>query len=420
MTISAPAGIPIQPKSGGLLAAGLALLIVSTAPLYAQDKDPLVAKVNGVEVHQSDLAVAEEEAGQIPPMSPEAKQDYLVQFVADMILVSKAAEDKKLGDTPEFKRKVEFTRKKLLMEGLLQSIGKDALTDEAMHKVYDEAVKQIGDEKEVHARHILFRAAAGDEKASKEAEEKIKAVIARLKKGEDFAKVAGEVTEDPSGKANGGDLGYFSKDQMVPEFSEAAFKLENGQISEPVKTQFGWHVIKVEDKRVKPAPKFEEVKPQIENFVVRKAQAELVTKLRAEAKIERMDKPAKADDKPAAPSSGPGEEIEIDQPDPLLRLSWPALCRPSRLGRHCCARLIGIAGTSPAMTNCLVSHHEYRHLSSRPTACPGNAGDPWHAPCHRGGGHSLRRTYGRPAHPVRPRHNHRRRLHTLEMPVGAS
>jgi len=305
MMISALAGIPTRPKSGGLLAASLALLIVSTAPLYAQDKDPLVAKVNGVEVHQSDLTVAEEEAGQLPPMSPEAKQDYLVQFVADMILVSKAAEDKKFGDTPEFKRKVEFARKKLLMEGLLQSIGKDALTDEAMHKVYDEAVKQIGDEKEVHARHILFRSAAGDEKASKEAEEKLKAVIARLKKGEDFAKVAGEVTEDPSGKANGGDLGYFSKDQMVPEFSEAAFKLEQGQLSEPVKTQFGWHVIKVEDKRVKPAPKFEEVKPQIENFVVRKAQAELVTKLRADAKIERMDKPAKTDDKPAASTPAP-------------------------------------------------------------------------------------------------------------------
>jgi peptidyl-prolyl cis-trans isomerase C len=191
------------------------------------------------------------------------------------------------------------------MEGLLQSIGKDALTDDAMHKVYEDAVKQIGEEKEVHARHILFRAAAGDEKASKEAEDKVKAVIARLKKGEDFAKVAGEVTEDPSGKANGGDLGYFSKDQMVPEFSEAAFKLENGQISDPVKTQFGWHVIKVEDKRVKQAPKFEEVKPQIENFVVRKAQAELVTKLRAEAKIERMDKPAKTDDKPAASTPAP-------------------------------------------------------------------------------------------------------------------
>jgi peptidyl-prolyl cis-trans isomerase C len=235
-------------------------------------------------------------------MSPEAKQDYLVQFVADMILVSKAAQDKKFGDSPDFKRKLEFARKKLLMEGLLQSVGKEALTDAEMRKVYDEAIKQASEEKEVHARHILFRTPAGDEKGSKEAEDKIKAVIVRLKKGEDFAKVAGEVTEDPSGKANGGDLGYFTKDQMVPEFAEAAFKLDAGQISDPVKTQFGWHVIKVEDKRAKQAPKFEDVKPQIENFVTRKAQAELVTKLRAEAKIERMDKPAKAEDKPAAPA----------------------------------------------------------------------------------------------------------------------
>lgn len=303
MTIPVPAGSPVRSRQAGFYAAFLALLVMTAGPVGAQDKDPVVAKVNGIEIHQSDLAVAEDEAGQIPPMSPEAKQDYLVQFVADMILVSKAAEDKKLGDGPDFKRKVEFARKKLLMENLLQSVGKEALTDEAMHKVYDEAVKQVGEEKEVHARHILFRAQAGDDKTGKEAEDKIKAVIVRLKNGEDFAKVAGEVTEDPSGKANGGDLGYFTKEQMVPEFSEAAFKLDKGQISDPVKTQFGWHVIKVEDKRVKPAPKFEDVKPQIENYVARKAQAELVTKLRAEAKIERMDKPATKPEKtPAAPT----------------------------------------------------------------------------------------------------------------------
>ena len=302
MTISVPTGVPVRSGPAGFIAAILALLILATGPLYAQDKDPLVAKVNGVEVHQSDLAVAEDEAGQIPPMSPEAKQDYLVQFVADMILVSKAAQDKKLGDSADLKRKLEFARKKLLMEGLLQSVGKEAVTDQAMHQVYDEAVKQIAEEKEVHARHILFRAPSGDDKAAKEAEDKVKAVIVRLKKGEDFAKVATEVTEDPSGKANGGDLGYFTKEQMVPEFSDAAFKLETGQISEPVKTQFGWHVIKVEDKRTKQAPKFEDVKAQIENFVVRKAQAELVTKLRADAKIERMDKPAKTEEKPPAPA----------------------------------------------------------------------------------------------------------------------
>jgi peptidyl-prolyl cis-trans isomerase C len=161
----------------------------------------------------------------------------------------------------------------------------------------------MGHEQEVHARHILIRAAAGDDKASKDAEDKIKAVIVRLKSGEDFEKVAKEVTEDPSGKANGGDLGYFSKEQMVPEFSDTAFKLDKGQISVPVKTQFGWHVIKVEDKRLKPMPKFEEVKPQIEQYVTRKAQAELVTSLRASAKIEKMYKtepapaPAPAPDK---------------------------------------------------------------------------------------------------------------------------
>jgi len=279
----------------------LAMLALAAGPLAAQDKDPVVAKVNGTEIHESDLALIEEEAGQIPPMAPAAKRDYLIGFAADMIMVAQAAEKQKIGDTDQFKRRLALARNKLLMETLLQSTGKQALTDEAMHKVYDDAVKQMTPEPEVHARHILIRAAAGDDKASKAAEDKIKAIIVRLKKGEDFAKVAAEVTEDPSGKANGGDLGYFTKEQMVPEFAEVAFKLDKGQISGPVKTQFGWHVIKVEDKRTKPVPKFEDVKPQIVTFVTRKAQADLVNKLRAEGKIERMDKPAETA-KPAEPA----------------------------------------------------------------------------------------------------------------------
>jgi peptidyl-prolyl cis-trans isomerase C len=299
MTISHLADLKTLLVRSAMIAA--ALMMLAGGQALAQDKDPIVAKVNGTEIHQSDLAVAEEEAGQLPPMSPDAKKDYLVQFLADMILVSKAAEAKKMGDAPEFKKKIAFAREKLLMEQLLVATGKQALTDEAMHKVYDDAVKQMGQEQEVHARHILIRAAAGDDKASKEAEDKIKAVIVRLKNGEDFEKVAKEVTEDPSGKSNGGDLGYFSKEQMVPEFSDTAFKLDKEQISEPVHTQFGWHVIKVEDKRLKPMPKFEEVKPQIEQYVTRKAQAELVTKLRAEAKIEKMY----TTEPPVAPAAEP-------------------------------------------------------------------------------------------------------------------
>jgi len=303
MTIPFLAGRPAMPH---LFIGALALLIAAATPLRAQDaaKDPVVATVNGTEIHESDLAVAELEAGQIPPMSEDAKKDYLVQFMADMILVTKAAEAKKIDDQPAFKRRLEFARKKLLMEDLLQSVAKDAQTDAAMQKVYDEAVGKLPEEQEVHARHVLFRAAAGDEKAAKEAEAKAKAVIARLNKGEDFAKIASELTEDPSGKANGGDLGYFAKEQMVPEFATVAFSLDKGKVSAPVKTQFGWHVIKVEDKRTKAKPKFEDVKPQIEQFVARKAQADMVTKLRTEAKIEKMykvEEPKKDEPAAAAP-----------------------------------------------------------------------------------------------------------------------
>lgn len=288
--------------AAGLVAA--ALLALTAAPLFAQDKDPVLAKVNGVEIRQSDLAAAEEEAGQIPPMSEDAKRDYLVSFMSDLIIVSKAAEADKLGATEEFKRKEAFAHRKLLMQSLLIKTGKAAMIDAAMRKVYDDAVKGMPPQEEVHARHILIRAAAGDDAASKTAEDKIKGVIDRLKKGDDFGKLAMEVTEDPSGKANGGDLGFFAKEQMVPEFADVAFKLDKGQLSDPVKTQFGWHVIKVEDKRVKPAPTFDEVKGQIETYVTRRAQAELVTKLREGAKIEKFYK-TEAPADPAKPAEEP-------------------------------------------------------------------------------------------------------------------
>ena len=317
MMTSLLAGRAAFTRRAGLIASGLALLMAAAGPLHAEDaKDPLIAKVDGVEIHQSDLDVAETQAGQIPPMPPDAKRDYLVQFMADVILVAKAAEAKKMADTADFKRRMAFERRKMLMSEMLQSVGKAALTDEAMHKVYQDAIKQLGQQEEVHARHILIRAPQGDAKASAAAKAKIEAIIARLKKGEDFVKLAKEVTEDPSGKANGGDLGYFTKEQMVPGFSKVAFKLKKGEISGPVQTQFGWHVIKVEDKRVKPPPKFDEVKKQIENYVTRKAQADLVQKLRAEAKIEKFYKTAdeKKTDQPAMKETPPKDVPAKDTP----------------------------------------------------------------------------------------------------------
>jgi len=272
----------------------IAFIATVAAPAFAQD-DPVVAKVNGTDIRQSDLAAAEEDIGQnLPPMQADAKRDYLITYVTDMLIIAKAAEAKKLGDGADFKRKAAIARNKLLMEALLTDVAKTAVTDAEMKKVYAEATKAMGDEKEVHARHILV-----------EKEDEAKAILADLKKGGDFAAIAKEKSKDPGSKENGGDLGYFAKDQMVPEFAEAAFKLDKGQLSDPVKTQFGWHVLKVEDKRSRPVPDFDKVKDQVEQYVVRKAQADLVTKLRGEAKIEKI--PAKADAAPAAPAAKPAE-----------------------------------------------------------------------------------------------------------------
>jgi peptidyl-prolyl cis-trans isomerase C len=259
----------------------------------AAEEDAVVARVNSIDIRQSDLAFAEEEiGGNMPTIPPEQKRDYLINYLIDVIVLSQAADKQKLGDKPDVKRRLTFDHNRLLMEALLQDAGKSSLSEEAERKVYDEAVKQVKNEEEVHARHILVPT-----------EDEAKAILAQLKGGADFAALAKEKSKDP-GAAEGGDLGYFTKEQMVPEFAEVAFKLGNGQLSDPVKTQFGWHIIKVEDKRIRPTPTFEQVKPQIENYVAHRAQADLVENLRKSATVERLDKPVAADPSlnPAAPA----------------------------------------------------------------------------------------------------------------------
>jgi peptidyl-prolyl cis-trans isomerase C len=284
------------PAFAGASLAVFALVAALGSPVRAQD-DPVVARVNGTDVRQSDLAMAEEDLGSnIPQMTPEAKREYLITFMGDMLLVAKAAEAKKMADSNEFKQKLAYARTKLLMESYLQTEAKAAVTDAELHKVYDEAVGQMKAEPEVHARHILV-----------ETEDEAKAVAAELKKGADFAELAKQKSKDP-GASDGGDLGWFTKDQMVPEFSEVAFKLEKGQLSDPVKSQFGWHVIKVEDTRMRQPPEFDKVKDQLESYVVRRQQSAVITKLRAEGKIERIGASAPAAAAPAAPAAPPAEQ----------------------------------------------------------------------------------------------------------------
>ena len=163
-----------------------------------------------------------------------AREKYVLDYLIDLRLVAAKAEADKLDQGADFARELAYYHDKLAMEALLTEVGQGAATEEAARKAYDEAAKAQPPVPEIHARHILLPT-----------EEEAKAALARIKAGEDFAKVATELSKDPAGE--GGDLGWFTKDRMVPEFADAAFKMEPGQVSDPVKSQFGWHIIKVEE-----------------------------------------------------------------------------------------------------------------------------------------------------------------------------
>lgn len=251
----------------------------SPAAVPAVDPSKVVARVNGIEITEGDLAIAAEDPGlQMPNVPDEQKRELLTGYMIDLKLGAKAAEAAKVGSGADFARKLAYNRDKTLLDEYLDQAAKKAVNPEAARKLYEETVKSVPAEQEVRARHILV-----------ENEDEAKKIATRVKGGEDFAKVAGEVSKDPGSKTDGGDLGFFTKDRMVEPFAEAAFKLEPGQISDPVKSQFGWHVIKLEEKRTKPAPTFEETKDQVESYLGRKAQQDLIVGLRKDAKIERLD-----------------------------------------------------------------------------------------------------------------------------------
>ncbi len=282
-------------------AAALAIGVLSLS-VAAPASAKVLATVNGQQITDQDLKIATEDLGPSLPAQIEgkARDAYLLDFLIDGVLVAQKAQVEKLDKTPDFADRLAYYHEKLLMETKLSQVAKAALTDEALKKTYDEAAKAQKPETEIHARHILV---ATDADAQ--------AVIKRLKAGEEFAKVAKEVSKDPG--SDGGDLGWFTKDKMVPEFAEAAFKLEPGKLSEPVKSPFGWHVIEVEGKREKTFPAFDEVKDQVSRYVVQKAQAELVSDLRKGAKIERTEPEpdaAKPDAKLAAPAPAPAAPAE--------------------------------------------------------------------------------------------------------------
>ncbi len=222
----------------------------------------------------------------------------LIDAVVNMQLLAQAASDEKLGEGPDFDAQVAFLRLQALRNLYVEHVIMNGLTDEELQEGYQNlVVKSFKPAPQVRARHILVD--------TKEEAEKI---IEELKGGASFEDLAKQ-SKDPSGQ-NGGDLGFFGEGQMVPEFEKAAFALEPGQFTqEPVQTQFGWHVIKVEEKRMSQPPAFADVETQLRNYLIRQKFDTVLAGLRDKYPVEIVDQAAApaapdapADATPAAPA----------------------------------------------------------------------------------------------------------------------
>ena len=202
-------------------------------------------------------------------------------------------------------------KRRALRELYFEKVIKASVSDADARKIYDDQVKLLKPEEEVSARHILV-----------ETEEQAKALKEKLNNGADFVQLAKENSKDPGSKDDGGNLGYFGHGQMVPQFEDIVFKLKKGEVSDPVKTQFGWHLVKLEDRRTKQPPAFDIVKDRIvQSLLLKKAQQSAV-ELRGKSKIELVDPEIKKaiDDRnkalEAAPSGGAAKPAETTPTTP--------------------------------------------------------------------------------------------------------
>ncbi len=265
-----------------LLGAAVAAAVTSLAPLglSAQDEaaDPPVAKVNGEPILRSEvLAMATElppeyqaQIGVIFPM--------LVERLVDLKLIALAAADAGLAEDEEVMRRLEQRREEVMRDVFLERALAEALTDDVLQARYQTFLEENPPETEVSARHILL-----------ETQEDAATVIADLDQGADFATLAQERSTGPS-SSSGGELGFFTKDQMVPEFAEAAFAMEAGSYSkEPVQSQFGWHVILVEERRTQEPPAYADVESDLQSAVSRETVREMVAKMREGAEVEMLE-----------------------------------------------------------------------------------------------------------------------------------
>ena len=262
-------------------------------PAAPAPKDPVVATVNGHSIYLSELEVAQQA---LPPqyrtMPLQSVFPALLDRIIDSKLVVADGKKNKIEVDPVFKRRMAFVEDQVIQDYWLQKEIAKRITQERLQQRYQEKLKSMPAEEEVHARHILVATEA-----------EAKDLLAELKKGTAIEKLAKDKSTDKASGAEGGDLGWFKRTDMVKEFSDAAFALKKGELSEaPVKTQFGFHLIKMEDRRQAPPPSFEELSDPIREELARETVSGLLDQLRSTAKIEKFNiDGSKVEAKPAAP-----------------------------------------------------------------------------------------------------------------------
>jgi peptidyl-prolyl cis-trans isomerase C len=282
-----------------LLGCGAAWAQATTQATTPPPADPVVAKVNGQPIRLSDLKDA---AQALPDNLRGMPSQTLYPMLLDQLIDGRAlaAEAHKSGldQDPAVQRQVAAAEDRALQTAVLSKEVGPSVTNEAVRARYDQEISGKPGEEEVHAKHILVDNEADARK-----------IIGQLKGGADFAALAKQYSKDPAGAQQGGDLGFFKKDEMVPEFAAAAFALQPGQVSQdPVHSQFGWHVILVVEKRRAEPPSFEQARDELRQKMIQEGVQKAVAKARASAAVEKFNldgSQARATDTAEPPPAAP-------------------------------------------------------------------------------------------------------------------
>jgi peptidyl-prolyl cis-trans isomerase C len=259
-------------------AAGVVALI-AFGGLAVRAQDGAVAKVDGKTITEADMRLAETEIGSDLGSLPDGtKRRVLLEFLIENQLFADAAEKQKLSAGSSFDERMQYWRRRALRDVYFDKSVKETISDMETKRYYDQQVGALKPEDEVRARHILV-----------ESKDKARELFEKILHGGDFAALAREHSKDPGSKDQGGELGFFSRGQMVPQFEEAAFKLKAGEVGEPFETQFGWHIVKVDERRQRSAPAFEDVKDRVRASMIHKRAQQIAGELRGKAQIEYID-----------------------------------------------------------------------------------------------------------------------------------